>query len=122
MSNPLCETFTSSPPVPEGRSLLSYQFEVTGPPDLANGKGTPGTGTLFINEKPVGSMKLPCTMPITISIDERLTCGKDSGSPVADIYEAPFLFTGTLQRVAVDVSGERIQDHEAEIRLALARQ
>ncbi len=77
---------------------------------------------MFINEKPVGSMKLPYTMPITISIDERLTCGKDPGSPVADTYEAPFPFTGTLQRVVVDVSGERIQDHEAEIRLALARQ
>jgi len=112
----------SEEPVPEGRSVLSYQFEPSAPPDLANGKGTPGTGTLFINDKPVGSIELPVTMPITISIDEGLTCGKDPGSPVADTYQAPFPFTGTLHRVAVDVTGERIQDHEAEIRLALARQ
>jgi arylsulfatase len=112
----------SEEPVPEGRSVLSYQFEPSAPPDLANGKGAPGTGTLFINDKPVGSMELPYTMPITISIDEGLNCGKDTGSPVADTYQAPFPFTGTLHRVAIDVSGERIQDHEAEIRLALARQ
>ncbi len=112
----------SEQPVPEGRVVLSYQFEPSGPPDLANGKGTPGTGTLFINDKPVGSIELPYTMPITISIDEGLNCGRDTGSPVADAYEAPFPFTGAIDRVAVDVSGERIQDHEAEIRLALARQ
>jgi arylsulfatase len=112
----------SEEPVPTGRAVLSYQFEVTGPPDLRVGKGTPGTGTLFINEQPVGSMELPYTMPITISIDEGLTCGQDTGSPASDLYTAPFPFTGKLHRVVVDVTGERLQDHEAEIRIALARQ
>jgi arylsulfatase len=112
----------SDEPVPTGRSVLSYQFEVTGPPDPTVGKGTPGTGTLFINEQPVGSMEIPHTMLITISIDEGLNCGQDVGSPVSDSYGPPFAFTGTIERVAVDVTGERIQDHEAEIRLALARQ
>ena len=102
--------------------MLSYQFELTGPPDLRVGRGTPGRGTLFINEAPVGSMELPYTMPITISIDEGLTCGQDTGSPTSDLYVAPFAFTGDLHRVMVDVTGERIQDHEAEIRIALARQ
>jgi len=112
----------SEKPVPEGRSVLSYQFEVSGPPDLAVGKGTPGTGTLFINDEPVGSIEIPYTIPLIISIDEGLTCGRDTASAVVDTYEPPFSFTGTLHRVAVDVSGERIQDHEAEIRHALARQ
>jgi len=102
--------------------VLSYQFEVSGSPDLAVGRGTPGTGTLFINEEQVGFTKLPYTVPFLVSIDEGLTCGMDTGSPVADSYQAPFPFTGTLHRVAIDVSGERIQDHEAEIRAALARQ
>ena len=67
-------------------------------------------------------MELPVTMPITISIDEGLTCGQDPGSSVSEAYGPPFAFTGTLHRVVVDVSGERIEDHEAEIRMALARQ
>jgi len=112
----------SEKPVPEGSSVLSYQFEPSGTPDLTVGKGAPGTGTLFINEEPVGSTELPYTVPFLVSIDEGLTCGIDTGSPVADLYQAPFPFTGTLHRVAIDVSGERVQDHETEIRAALARQ
>jgi len=108
--------------VPQGRAVLSYEFEVAGPPDIPNGKGTAGVGKLYINEKQVGQMELPYTMPITISIDEGLSCGEDPGSPTTPLYQPPFAFTGTLHRVAVDVSGERIEDHEAEIRLALARQ
>jgi hypothetical protein len=34
----------------------------------------------------------------------------------------PYAFSGTIHRVVYDVSGERIVDHEAEIRRALARQ
>ncbi len=108
--------------VPEGRSILSYEFEVTTPPDLQHGKGAAGVGKLFINEKPVGQMELPVTMPIVIGIAGGLTSGRDPAPTVADLYKAPFPFTGTLHRVIVDVSGERIEDHEAEIRLALARQ
>jgi hypothetical protein len=33
----------------------------------------------------------------------------------------PFLFAGTLHRVAYDVAGEPVIGHEAEIRIALAR-
>ncbi|MCK9493914.1 MAG: arylsulfatase [Dehalococcoidia bacterium] len=112
----------SEQPIPSGRALLSYQFEVTGPPDLANGKGTPGTGTLFINEEPVGSMDLPCTMPNIIGIEGGLSCGRSSGSTVTPRYSAPFAFTGKIERVAVDVTGDRLTDHEAEVRMALARQ
>ena len=108
--------------VPEGRVVLSYQFEVTAPPDIKNGKGAPGVGKLFINEKPVCEMELPVTMPIMVGLGEGLTVGRDPGSPITQIYKPPFVFTGKIQQVAVDVSGERIEDHEAEIRMALARQ
>lgn len=36
-------------------------------------------------------------------------------------YRPPFAFTGTIARVVYDVSGESVVDHEAEIRMALAR-
>jgi hypothetical protein len=37
-------------------------------------------------------------------------------------YEPPFAFTGTLKRVIVDVSGEAVTDHEAEMRVYLRKQ
>lgn len=113
---------TSEVEVPEGRAVLSYEFQVNGAPELSVGRGAPGIGTLYINEQPVGRMEIPVTMPQTISVDEGLVCGRDNGSPGTDLYSPPFAFTGKLHRVVVDVSGERIEDHAAEIRMALARQ
>ena len=48
--------------------------------------------------------------------------GTDPGSPVTDKYVAPFAFTGTIHKVTIDVSGELIQDTEAEMRAVMARQ
>ena len=43
--------------------------------------------------------------------------GRDSGSAVSPNYQAPFPFTGgTIDKVVVDVSGERYLDHEATVR------
>ena len=46
----------------------------------------------------------------------------DSGSPVTPEYVPPFEFSGTIDNVTVDVSGELIKDTEAEIRQIMARQ
>jgi arylsulfatase len=48
--------------------------------------------------------------------------GSDAGAPVTDEYDPPFAFTGTIEKVVYDISGEHVVDHEAEIRMALARQ
>jgi arylsulfatase len=41
---------------------------------------------------------------------------------VTEEYEPPFAFTGTIERIVYDISGKHVADHEAEIRMALARQ
>jgi arylsulfatase len=41
---------------------------------------------------------------------------------VAPFYDSPFEFTGTIRSVVFDVSGDVIQDDEAEMRRILARQ
>jgi hypothetical protein len=41
---------------------------------------------------------------------------------VTDVYTPPFPFAGILHRVVDDVAGEPVTDHEAETRIALARQ
>jgi arylsulfatase len=48
--------------------------------------------------------------------------GADTGSSVTPEYEPPFRFTGDIERVIVDVSGEHVVDHEAEMQMFLAKQ
>ena len=113
---------TSSATVPEGRHKLSYQFQATAKPDMAQGKGTPGRAQLFIDGKPVGQADFPVTTPIACGLSSGLVCGANPGSPVTPDYEPPFKFTGTIYSVTVDVSGELLKDHEAEHRAIMARQ
>ena len=52
-----------------------------------------------------------------------LTCGYDGGEPAApEKYTGRFPFTGTIKRVTLDLSGELIQDAEADMKIAMARQ
>jgi arylsulfatase len=48
----------------EGRHQLGFELEVTGKPDFANGKGSPGIAKLFINGKLVGQIDVPVTTPL----------------------------------------------------------
>jgi arylsulfatase A-like enzyme len=106
--------------IAEGRHALRYEFEPTGAPDIANGKGAPGRGQLYIDGKLVGANDFPHTTPLFFEL-EGLSCGFDFGAPAAE-YDPPFPFTGTIRQVAVDLAGELIKDDEAEMRLLMARQ
>jgi arylsulfatase len=108
--------------LPAGRHALSCEFTPTAPPEPMHGKGSPGTVGLFIDGKPAGEGELPVTIPLLMGLASGVSVGLDAGAPVTDEYEPPYAFTGTIHRVVYDVSGERIIDHEAEIRAALARQ
>ncbi|NOK19411.1 arylsulfatase [Corallococcus carmarthensis] len=108
--------------VPEGRSELKFEFEPTGKPDLAVGKGAPGRGRLYINGDLVAQSTIDDTMPVAISLGEGLTCGRDEQSSVSKRYAAPFEFTGMLHQVTVDVVGEHVRDTQAEQKEALAKQ
>jgi hypothetical protein len=107
--------------VPAGEHQLRFEFEPTGPPDLQHGKGAAGRMQLYIDGHLVGNADADFTTPFMFN-PGALTCGANPGSPVTPDYEGPFTFTGTLHSVTLDVSGELIQDHEAELRAHLARQ
>jgi|tagenome__1003787_1003787.scaffolds.fasta_scaffold20985951_5 arylsulfatase A-like enzyme len=112
----------SSPePIPVGRHELRFEFEPTGEPDLAAGKGTPGRLQLYVDGTLVAVAEAPVTTPFIINPGS-LTCGANPGSPVTPEYQPPFRFTGTLHGVTVDVSGDLIHDSESEMRMAMARQ
>jgi len=113
---------TSDDGIPSGRHILSFEFEPTAQPEPMKGKGAPGTIRLFVDGRQVGGGELPVTVPLTMGLGSGVAVGRDAGSPVGDGYVAPFPFTATLRRVAYDVSGQRVVDHEAELRYALAHQ
>jgi arylsulfatase len=108
--------------VPDGRHKLRFEFEVTGPPDIAVGKGTPGIGQLYFDGKLVGSGEIPVTIPLALGLTGGIVVGGDPGAPVSPDYEPPFRYTGTLFNVTVDVSGDLIEDDELTLRRHLARQ
>ncbi len=108
--------------VPEGRHQLRFEFEVTGKPDIANGKGAPGKAQLYIDGKLVGQAEVPVTTPLVLGLTSGVTCGSAHGAPVTPDYEPPFEFTGKIYSVNVDVSGNLIEDKEAETRMVMARQ
>ena len=100
--------------VPEGKATLRYEFEPTGKPDIAHGKGTPGRARLFINGKQVGQTDFPVTVPLLLGLGGGLTVGRNPGSSVSKLYGPPFDFTGTIFKVTADVTGQSQVDASAE--------
>jgi arylsulfatase len=112
----------STVPVPEGRHKLRFEFEVTGPLDIKNGKGKPGRGQIYIDGKPVGQGDIPLTLPLAFGLCGGFVCGADTGSTVCNKYKSPFKFTGTLYSTTINVSGELIKDDEAILNMIMKRQ
>ena len=111
----------SPAPVPAGRHELRFEFEPTGAPDVARGRGTPGRAQLYVDGQLVAQEEIPVTVPLLINPGATV-CGYNHGSAVSPDYASPFPFTGTLHTVTVDLSGELITDSETEMRAAMARQ
>ena len=108
--------------VPAGHHELRFEFEVTGPPDIASGKGTPSHAQLYIDGNLVGQSEFDVTTPLSLGLTGGISVGADPGAPVAPFYKSPFEFTGTVHSVTFDLSGDVIQDEEAEMRQIMARQ
>ena len=113
---------SSLEPVPTGRHALRFEFEPTGPADLKAGKGVPGRVQLYVDGRLVGQSTFPLTVPITYGLGCAVLCGADDGSTVTPAFASPFAFTGTIEQVTVDVSGELIVDDDALTRSLLGRQ
>ena len=76
---------------------------------------------LYVDGGLVASTDAPYTTPFMFN-PGGVSCGHNPGSPVTPEYTSPFKFSGRLDEVIVDVSGELIVDQEAELRAHLARQ
>ena len=101
--------------VPTGENLLlSASFDKDGedPPHVST-----GILSLYHGDKKVGEGRIKTQPGKFMIAGEGLCVGRDSGAGVTDDYpgEQPWRFTGgTINRVAVDVSGEPYLDLERE--------
>jgi hypothetical protein len=112
----------STEPVPAGDRELGLEFRITGKFDIAPAltaqgfQGVKGEVALFIDHKLVGRGEIGKTVPFGWSLSgEGLCCGYDSETPVSDLYQSPFKFTGGIERVVVSVSGESFQIVSKEV-------
>jgi arylsulfatase len=104
-------------PLQPGAHLMSVDFAPTGPSTDPNQPGTAGTLTLYIDDEAVGSATIVTQPGYFFPIGDGICVGRDDGSPVTPSYRPPFRFSGgRIDKVVVDVSGQRYVDHEAEVR------
>ena len=83
---------------------LRYEFERTGAPDFAAGRGAPGVGRLYVDGTKVAEAEIPVTVPLAFSLSgEGLCAGWDSLSPAVSAYDDEFRFSGKIRRVIVDL-------------------
>ncbi len=85
---------TSTSEVPTGPTVLTMAFNLTGSHE--------GVSTLYIDGREEGSIDV-VTQPSRYSFEEGLEVGRDPQTPVTDIYETPFEFSGTLEKVVLEV-------------------
>jgi arylsulfatase len=85
-----------------GKHAVRFEFKYDG-----GGVGKGGVGTLFVDGKPVASGRIGKTVPGRFSADETFDTGVDTGSPVSQLYEAPFRFAGVIKAIEVDLAAEK---------------
>jgi arylsulfatase A-like enzyme len=108
--------------IPTGENLiLSASFEKEGmDPEAAT-----GTLSLYHGDEKVGEGSIKTQLGAFAIAGSGLYVGRHSGEPITDDYpgEPPHQFTGgTINRVAIDVSGEPYMDLEREAALMLMRE
>jgi arylsulfatase len=104
-------TVSSPEPLAPGRHVVGVALEP------ASGSGM--RAELVVGGRVVAVGEAPRTAPFRFALaGEGLCCGYDDGTPVADVYESPFAFTGTIHEAVIDVSGTPVVDLVAELRRA----
>ncbi len=105
-----------------GKHVITLDFNYDG-----GGIGKGGTATLTVDAKVVASEKLPRTIPFRMSLDETLDIGEDTGTPISEDYSVPFTFTGTLEKLTINLAdhtlteAELVKYREGRLNAALAQ-
>lgn len=98
------DVMISRTPLPSGKAQLIYEFaqdEAT--KDRALWDGISGTARMYVNGQLAGEAKLrQVARPIYFGFGS-FTVGQALGMPISDAYQAPFKFTGVLEKVRVEL-------------------
>ncbi len=84
--------------VPRGKVALKAVYKTDADQPYAG-----ATVTLYANNKKIGQGRVEKSIPNRISLDETFDVGYDTGTPVTESYKVPFAFTGTLNKVTVEL-------------------
>ncbi len=99
-----------------GRHSLTVSFASDGASTDAATPGFTGTATLYVDGDTVGAGAITTQPGAFCLIGDGICVGRDSASPVSPEYTAPFRFTGgSIDKVVVDVSGEKFVDPEKTV-------
>jgi arylsulfatase len=104
-----------------GKHTVRFEFRYDG-----GGVGKGGTGTILVDGKEAAKGRVEKTVLGRFSADETFDTGEDTGSPVSELYKAPFRFAGTIRKIEIDLTPgklgaadrEKLRKAEALFRLA----
>jgi arylsulfatase len=93
-------TIASQTPLPKGKVQLKVDFAYRGQPAE---RGKAAVVTMSVNGTKVAEGDIPRTIPLQISLGEGMDIGMDVGSAVDFTYRLPFAFTGTIEKVTIEL-------------------
>jgi arylsulfatase len=103
------QKLVSSEPLPVGKVQVAFEFNAdksVAPSvdvSLLAERDTGGTGRISINGKQVAEGHFTRLGGFGSYSEETLDIGSDTGSPVTSAYEAPFAFTGKIEKITIDL-------------------
>jgi arylsulfatase len=109
-------TITGSRKLAPGKATIRFEFVYDG-----GGVGKGGTGILYVNDEKVGSGRIDKTILGRFSADETFDTGVDTGTPAGN-YTSPFAFTGTLEKVDVDLEPAKLSSGDRRTLRTMSRQ
>lgn len=113
---------TSDAQVPSGKVCLRFEFAPTGDANFLKGQGTPAELRLFFDDQQVALGAIGSSV-LNLFATAGLSCGYGAFDTVDPaLYSAPFAFTGEIDRVVLDVSGDLFVHPEAEMTRLMAQQ
>ncbi len=84
--------------LPTGKVTLKAVYKTDADQPFAG-----ATVSLYANNRKIGQGRVEKSIPNRISLDETFDVGFDTGLPVTESYKLPFDFTGTLDKVTVEL-------------------
>jgi len=109
----------SSDELTPGKHTIEFEFTYDGMGfatfafNNLSGVGRSGEGVMRIDGKEVARKTMEKTIPITLAWDESQDIGSDTLTGVNDDdYHVPFAFTGTIDKITLDISRPQLSDED----------